>query len=131
MKAAFGAEVIGWPSEVLWRRDRREHRPWVAEIIGRDDRYGMSRRFIQGKNDYNDVNKRDTRGARRWFTLETGRLYEVCRYVGWCEMARCFVTVDPEHGDVVEVPGDEVPAWMDRLFGAAEAIPQHTTIRAR
>lgn len=129
MKAAFGCEVTGQPSEVLWRRNLRRHRPWVTEIVGRDELHGVKRRFLDGKNDYNGVNKRDTRGAVRWFTLESGRLYEACTYVGWCEMQRCFVTVDPDRGDVVEVPAREVPAWLDRLFGPAVEVPQHTTIR--
>ncbi len=131
MKAAFGCEVVGRSSEVLWQRKLRRYRPWVASIAGRDERYGMRREFLHGKNDYRDVNKRDTRGAVRWFTLESGRLYEACYYVKWQEMTRHFLTVDPDEGDIVEVRDEDVPDWMNRLFGPEPKVPKFTTVRRR
>lgn len=131
MKAAFGCEVIGRSKDVLWKRDLRQYRPWVALITGRCPRYDYQREFVFGKNDYRDVNKRDTRGAIRWFTLTAGNLYQACYYTKWQVMERIFVTVDETSGDIVEIPEREIPEWMDRLFGPAPKLKKRTTVVRR
>lgn len=87
-------------------------RPWIAEILGRDEKFGLSRRFLPANFDYKNANAVGTRGARMWFVLETGRLYQVHKRQSWRRSRRYFCTVNDE-GDIVECDDEEVGQWLN------------------
>lgn len=120
MKAAFRAEAVGFGTNDLWELCRRRYgwtsnpsdRPWVAEITGRDDRYGYARVFIQEKRDYRESNNKATRGVWFWWTLETGRIYETRYRTTWNGgFQRRFLRVTDD-GAVEDMSREEVETWL-------------------
>jgi sigma54-dependent transcription regulator len=65
-------------------------KPWVAEIIGVDHRFGLARRFIQGQIDYSRANSKGSRGVFVSFFVEAGRVYQVFGNSGWSGSFREF-----------------------------------------
>jgi len=60
-------------------------RPWVAEILGPDPRYGLARKFIDPKNDWSQASRSmrgNIYGRVACFPLRDGNLYEVQRCRG-------------------------------------------------
>ena len=86
---------------------------WVAEITGRDARYGYARRFLGGPKDYSESNGIGSRGVYRYFELESGKLYEVKERVSWSRSRRYWCTVN-DAGQVVELTDEEAGAWLSR-----------------
>ncbi len=77
---------------------------WVAELTP------SGRRFLRGATDYTFSNSAGSRGIFRWYTLESGRVYEVSAPVDWHRADRylCRVTDD---GDIVRLTQEEAVAW--------------------
>jgi hypothetical protein len=121
VKAAFGAEAIGLGASDnvtarmlgMSRELNRMARPWVAEIVGPDDRYGWRRRFLSHKADYRQANGGGTRGVWFWWTLESGRVYEAKYRTTWSlsSIMQRFLTVDDD-GEIKDLTEDEVREWM-------------------
>lgn len=60
-------------------------KPWVAQIDGVDEKYGLARTFVQRLNDYRDARRArsgNTYGVVAAFPLHEGKLYEVSRLRG-------------------------------------------------
>lgn len=121
MKAAFCAEAIGLgnedPLELLMRRNGwlriPSERPWVAEITGRDSKYGLARVFVAPKHDYRQANGRGTRGVWFWWTLESGRIYETHYRETWNGgFTRKFIRVTTA-GEIEGVRREEVERWLN------------------
>ncbi len=120
MKAAFGVEAIGLdPGQERdarrWRMQgdlAREMRPWCAELVGFDLRYGFRRRFLRPKIDYTAANSRGSRGVWFWWTLAEGRFYEAKYPVTWQRHRRLFLTATRD-GDLREdLTLEEVQQWL-------------------
>ncbi|KYG89135.1 hypothetical protein A0U40_14020 [[Bacillus] sp. KCTC 13219] len=74
----------------------RNHKTWVAEIVGTDARFGFKRSFVKGFEDDS------VRGL--FFELTDGKVYDInCGRNG-----RSYVTV--RNGEVVELSQDDVKA---------------------
>lgn len=71
----------------------RPRKPWVAQILGKDPRYGLARRFLPANWQRQRANGNGSRGVELWFVLESGRLYEVNAPVSWRSTERYFCTV--------------------------------------
>jgi hypothetical protein len=87
-------------------------RPWAAEVLPGTRGQLWDRRYLKaGGNDYRDANGCGTRGVRRHFVLESGKLYEVQQMTGWDRTERVFMRVT-ESGDIEELERSEVLSWL-------------------
>ncbi len=84
---------------------------WVAEILGTHPKYRYERRFLRGKKDYSRANSVGSRGIFLWYTLESGRVYQVQEQTSWRRTRRYFIRVTDE-GEIEEIKGDEVKTWL-------------------
>lgn|SRR5574340_1041216 len=100
----FGDRFIGRP----------KGKPWVAEITGKDDHYGLARDFLQANWDYSDAHAKGNRGVYLWFILESNKLYEVYRKVSWKNSERYFCAVS-EDGRIYRLDDEEVSEWLNAL----------------
>ncbi|HKY40747.1 MAG TPA: hypothetical protein VJN18_32655 [Polyangiaceae bacterium] len=97
-------------------------KPWVAEILGTDPRYGLKRTFLRAMNDWSEARRAcsgNVYGRVARFPLRDGRLYEVARLRGSSSrrhMAREFVAIDGGKRVALEV--DEA---LGRIDGGAPA----------
>lgn len=113
MKANLKIEAIDYGSrqvQKIWGRIVDEAMPgtrfgsglvmkprnWVAEIIGKNQKYGLERVFLKGKVDWSKANSKATRGVYLNYMLESGRIYDVSKPTSWRSTERFFVTVDHE-----------------------------------
>lgn len=90
--------------------------PWVAEITGRDPRYGLAREFLEGDRDYSLANRDGSRGVYLYFILRPGKVYEVndhCRRYRW---DRYFCRLGGDYKPV-RMTREEVLAWLDSREG--------------
>jgi hypothetical protein len=87
-------------------------RPWIAEITGRDDKFGMARKFIESKLTRKHANGAHTRGVDLWFILESGHLYEVKHSISWTRSERYFCIVT-DSGDIQRITKAEVEQWLN------------------
>lgn len=68
-------------------------RPWVAELRGFSYEFDFVREFVRGRPDYTRANSRGTRGVHWHWTLESGRVYEICHPTSWKSSRRFFCEV--------------------------------------
>lgn len=149
MKAALEIECIGdgFRSEDDFRAsvlgaildkmaDRRvfgsPKRWWVAEITGRDPKYGYRREFLHYQKDYSRANSTGTRGIYATYVLDEGRLYEVSAPQSWSATDRYFCTV--RDGRIVRLSQEEADDWVDtmRPLPVVDLPPQQPkTVEAR
>lgn len=71
-------------------------KPWVAEITGRDPKYGLARSFLAGSRDYSRSNRPGTRGIYTTYVLEPGKVYEINDPHSWGKTCRYFARVAPD-----------------------------------
>lgn len=139
MKAAFGAEAIGWgydesaaalgqmarqfalaetaqlalPTAGGRAVDPLNRKPWLAEITGLHPRYRFERRFLPAKVDYARASSTGNRGVWFWWTLDGGRVYQVRYRTSWSGGYHTrLLTVDETTGDVVDIDEGEVIRWL-------------------
>lgn len=103
VEPGLGRAVIG---------PRRHRKPWVAEVTGRDDQYGLARQFMPAKFQRKRANSAHSRGVELWFVLESGHLYEVNAPVSWRARDRYFCTVSAD-GEVARLDDEEVQQWLN------------------
>lgn len=84
----------------------RTRMPWVAEITGRDPKFGLRREFLRANWQRKSANSEHTRGVYLWFVLESGRLYEVSAPVSWRKRDRYFCRV-ADTGNIFRVSEQE------------------------
>lgn len=87
---------------------------WVAEITGIDPIYKFKRSFLTGKKDYSEANSSGSRGVYVWYTLESGKIYEVFRPTSWKSRERFFCTVNDETGKIITLEKEEVLEWLKK-----------------
>lgn len=89
---------------------KRMRMPWVAEITGRDEKYGFKRIFLEAKWLRRDANGAQSRGVMLEYRLEPGKLYQVHSFVSWRKTDRYFCVVD---GDAItRLDENEAMAWL-------------------
>ena len=89
-------------------------RPWVAQILGRDEKYTFARKFQRSQTDYSEANSVGSRGVYLFFFLESG-VYEVFEHLSWKRSRRYFIRV--YEAQITEVSREEVEAWLDHNGG--------------
>lgn len=130
MKAAFSAEAIGrgqvWeltpirddPHGLMWLD--RPAMPWVAEVTGLSERYGLAREFLRPRYDYREANRTAARGVRAWWTLEEGRVYQARYRVTRDKWVTRWLTVTPA-GEIAQITGDQARERAAEMDGARAA----------
>lgn len=98
----FGDEIIGRPPKSYW----------VAEIVGLDDRYGFSRKFLPYHKDYSKANSVGSRGVMVHYTVEDGPIYEVLSPQTWNWADRYFCRY--EDGAQIRMTKAEVMEWLEK-----------------
>lgn len=86
-------------------------RPWVAQVVGKDEKYEYARRFLRPHTEYDHKD----RPAALWYTLKEGRLYDVHRHVKGAKTERVFARV--RGGAVEEISREQ----LDAALAAREA----------
>jgi hypothetical protein len=86
---------------------------WVAKITGFRGTDYFQREHLHGKKDYTNSNSKGTRGIFVWYTLETGKYYEVESRLSWSRSEHYFCKTD-DNGDIIKVERKEVEAWCSR-----------------
>ena len=91
---------------------------WVAEIVGFNQKYKYTRRFLKCKKDYSRANSKGSRGVFAEYILESGKIYDVKT-----RKSRYFCTVN-ENGDIKELTEREVGEWLkDHLESMSSQQP--------
>lgn len=90
------------------RGDHKQRRPWVAEIVGEHDHYGLDRRFLDGQKDFSEANSIGSRGVYLYYHLREGHIYEINDVVSWSKADRYFAMVCD--GGLVRMGEEEVLA---------------------
>lgn len=90
-------------------------RPWVTEIVGREDSAKLVRRSLLANWQRKDANSKQTRGVYLWFILESGRLYEVRACQSWRSTRRYFCTVS-EDGAIYELTPEQAAEWVNEAW---------------
>ena len=89
-------------------------KPWVAEITGKDDKFGLKRSFLKPNFDYKNANSKGSRGVQLWFVLESDRLYQVYERTSWKGSRKYFCAVNVD-GSIYELNDKEVEEWLNAL----------------
>lgn len=76
--------------------------PWVAEITGSHQLYGLQREFLPFNKDFEEANASGTRGVNAVYVLESGKAYEIFERISWKKSRRFFATVS-ESGEILEL----------------------------
>lgn len=93
----------------------RLRQPWIAEIAGIDSKFGFKREFLKGNWQRKRSNATGSRGTELWFTVESGKIYEVKSPISWRSINRYFCLVT-ETGCIKKITETEVKKWLkDRL----------------
>lgn len=90
----------------------RPRKPWVAEITGRDPKFGLRREFLPANWQRKRANGAHSRGVELWFIVETGRIYEVKAPASWRSCDRYFCTVT-DAGDIRRLSTEEAEQWLN------------------
>lgn len=88
-------------------------RPWVAEITGKDAKYGLARKFVDGTRDYSRANSKRTRGVYTTYTLVPGRVYECSDPRSWSRTERYFARV--VDGELETMDAEQVEQYKQSL----------------
>lgn len=91
-------KTVATTTEISLAEGSRNHKSWVAEIVGTDAKWGFKREFVNAREDENVKGK--------FFTLEDNKIYDV----NCAQSGRKYVTV--KAGAVVELTQNEVKAMV-------------------
>ncbi len=80
-------------------------RPYVAKLIGLDDKWGFRRIFKRGEKDYSLANSVGSRDVYVYYSLAPG-MYEVFEQVSWRKTRTRYIIVD-EFGEIQTISKDE------------------------
>jgi len=82
--------------------------PWVAEIQkGRDPKFGLTRKFVDGVVDWGGANSKKTRGVGKSFLLASGKIYEKSLPQSWNSTDRGFFALN-SRGEMIELTPEMV-----------------------
>jgi len=88
-------------------------RYFVAEITGVSKKFKWDRRFLRGNKDYARSNSSGSRGIFIYYTLESGKIYEVKEPASWKSFDRYFCYVNSS-GDIIKILESEILEWLTR-----------------
>jgi len=94
-------------------------RPWVARIIGTNEKFGLERRFVDPLTDWSGSSRSCAgrlRGVARSFPLRVGWVVEAQHYRrarSKRHLVRYFAVVQPD--GLEELPAEAVAAWAERV----------------
>lgn len=94
-------------------------KPWVAEILAVSNQFGYDRRFLSGKFQRKRGAATGNRGTELWFTLESGRIYQIQYFASWRDKRRYFATV-ADDGEIVGVDEE----WVRNRLALMSSPPQ-------
>lgn len=106
-------EAIGYTSYNA-KVNYSKKRYWIAEITGFDRKYGLKRKFIKGKTDFTNSNKRASRGVYLYYVLTTGKIYEVSSPISNNHTDRYFCYI--KNGQEVRLSDQEVSEWLSEVW---------------
>lgn len=92
-------------------QDNAKKRYWCAEIIGFNEKFGYDRKFVRAKKDYADSNSIGSRGVFVYYTLDSGKVYEVLHPYNWKKSSRYFCIVSDD-GEIVKISEEELKEWL-------------------
>lgn len=90
-----------------------ERKPWVAEICGLDNRFGLQRVFVRPLRDYKEASRSwrgVVSGVKSHFCLREGAVYEVSAQTRRGMERRRFIRI--EASEPVEMTAAEVTKWL-------------------
>lgn len=90
---------------------RDKSNPWVAKLLGLDDKWGFKREFMRGQRDYSCAKMTGSRGIFVYYALEDG-IYEVNERVSWKHVKRYFIRV--ENTEIMEISRKEVVECLSK-----------------
>jgi hypothetical protein len=103
MKAQLKLERIGEISATMRKiMGGGPRMPWVAEILGESERYGLDRKFLPYNKNFEKANNAGSRGVCAEYILESGKSYEVFERTSWSSSRNYFVTVTND-GEIREI----------------------------
>lgn len=82
-------------------------KPWIAQITGPDEKFGLERKFLSGARDWSQANSKRTRGVKDYFTITMPGIYEYSLPRNWKKTDRGFWAI-AEAGEKVEITMGEV-----------------------
>ena len=89
-------------------------RPWVAEIVGLDRKFGLAREFLRPLRDFAAASTSmagRTYGVIAHFPLHEGRMYEVSRLRGKRKRREVREFCAVSQGEIVSRTADEAAAY--------------------
>jgi len=107
----FGERVNPVYERQKWQMTKPGMRPWVAQILGRDDQFGLQRQFLTPVYDYTRATTTGSRGIYLFYALRPG-IYEINDRISWHRSRRYFARVDQE---IVEITREEVEQWANAI----------------
>lgn len=96
----------------LVKHSQKRFIPWVAQITGLCDKYGLKREFIRGQRDYTLANSVGSRGVFCYYPLDPG-VYEVNERLTWKKVRRYFIKV--ENTQVIEITKEEALCLINAI----------------
>ena len=108
MKASISLNVF-----VSRDRSRLTPRPYVARITGWTPD-GLCRAFLKGQRDHRYSNGVGSRGARDFYVLEYGQLYELREVHNWSTFTRYWAVVN-QSGEVQKLTIQEAIEHAKKL----------------
>lgn len=102
--------IAAWEREFLRPGPAHLMRPWVARLIGLDERFGAAREFVNAQIDYSRANGTGSRGVYLYFLLTPG-VYEVNARTSWKSTRRYYIRATDD-GRYTEIPREEVESWL-------------------
>ena len=105
MKAALRLEQFETTGRYAGYLGRNKSKPWVARLIGLDEKFTFAREFVCGYTDYSRASGTGARGIYKLYTLDDG-LYEVNERISWKHVKRYFVRA--RDGQIEQITREEV-----------------------
>lgn len=102
-------EAIGYTSYSA-KYNLSKKRYWVAEIIELDEKWKFKRKFIDGKKDFSNANKRASRGVYLFYTLSPYKIYDVSSPISNSYTDRYYCRI--ENNQEIRMSEQEVKEWL-------------------
>ena len=106
----YGKLFCGLAAEIGVKERNPFQKPWVAEITGQCQRFGLQRKFVDAHTEYSESNSAGTRGVMLYFALEVGRPHEVFAMTSWKGRDRYFAM--PAEDGIRRMTREEVDEWL-------------------
>lgn len=85
-------------------------KPWIAKILGIDDKYKYKREFLKHQEDYSHAGREMTRDVYWYFHLQPDTIYEIFIHKNWQKDERYFAVVT--NGKLIKIPEENIQRWL-------------------